>query len=201
MPIIIFKQGKTLVAFPVALKTKSDAKLGSEFLTNLDPSKNLGQVALELNDLLEQNGLSPNKYQLYFAGSESQTLFDDMGDMSAAFNKAIQDLDSLPQIADVRDWMNPEFTKDNLVEDISTPFDINNDPLSSAKPVINLGEDGAVIYEDNWEDIFEKTGELSEEAATDIASKIVEEKVEENLDNSEKDSTFANKKESRKKAG
>jgi hypothetical protein len=198
VPIVVFKQGNVLVAFPVALKTKSDIKMGTEFLENIDPSKNLGQVALELNALLEQNGLSPIKYQLYFAGSESQTLFNDMGDMSSEFAKAIQDLDSLPQVADVRDWMNPEFTKDNLVEDIQTPFDLNNDPLSSAKPVIDLGEDGVVIYKDNWEDVFARTGELPEEAATEIASKIVEEKVEENLDTSEKSSTFANKKESRK---
>ena len=198
VPIVVFKQGNVLVAFPVALKTKSDTKIGTEFLDNIDPSKNLAQVSLELNELLEQNGLSPINYQLYFAGSESQTLFNDMGEMSSEFTKAIQDLDSLPQVADVRDWMNPEFTEENLVEDISTPFDMNNDPLSSAKPVIDLGEDGAIIYKDNWEDIFARTGELPEEVATEIASKIVEEKAEENLDNSEKSSTFANKKESRK---
>ena len=198
VPVVVFKQGNVLVAFPVALKTKSDTKIGTEFLDNIDPSKNLGQVSLELNALLEQNGLSPIKYQLYFAGSESQTLFNDMGEMSSDFNKAIEDLDSLPQVADVRDWMNPEFTKENLVEDIQTPFDMENDPLSSAKPVIDLGEDGVVIYKDNWEDVFARTGELPEEAATEIASKIVEEKVEENLDSSEKSSTFANKKESRK---
>lgn len=198
VPIIVFKQGNVLVAFPVALKTKSDTKIGTEFLENIDPNKNLGQVSLELNELLEQNGLSPINYQLYFAGSESQTLFNDMGEMSPEFIKAIQDLDSLPQVADVRDWMNPDFNKENLVEDISTPFDMNNDPLSSAKPVIDLGEDGAVIYKDNWEDVFSRTGELPEETATEIASKIVEEKAEENLDSSEKSSTFANKKESRK---
>jgi hypothetical protein len=186
VPVIVFKQGKYLVAFPVALKTKSDIKLGQQFLEKLDgtPGKlDMAKVAIELNNLLEQHNLSPSKYGLYYAGVESETLSDDNGQYSADLNKAIQDLDAIPQVADVRDWMQPEFKREDLAGDILVPFDLNDNPLSSPKIVLDLSSNKVVVYENTEEG----------PSQADIQSKvesIIEKEVEESLDNSKNDSTF-----------
>jgi hypothetical protein len=194
LPVIVFKQGEYLVAFPVSLKTKSDIKLGNEFLDNIKPGYNMGKVAIELNNLLEQHHLSPSKYQLYYAGAESETLFNEQGNNSEDFNKAITDLNKIPQVADVRDWMEPEFKKEDLAKDILIPFDLNNNPLSSPKIVLNLDSDSVVIYKNADE-------ETSQADAQDEAGKIIAEIVDENLQNNEESNTFAEpKKEAAKKA-
>ena len=184
LPVIVFKQGEYLVAFPVSLKTKSDIKLGDEFLKNITPGVNMGKVAIELNNVLEQHNLSPSKYQLHYAGIESETMFDEQGNNSEDFNKAITDLNSIPQVADVRDWMETEFKKEDLAGDILVPFDMDNNPLSSPKIVLNLDANSIVVYKDAEEGV-------SQEGAQNAAGEIIKKEVNENLDKNKEKPTFA----------
>ena len=188
LPVIVFKQGEYLVAFPVALKTRSDIKLGDEFIKTVKPGDNMGKVAIELNNLLEQHHLSPSKYGLHYAGVESETLFDEQGNNSEDLTRALNDLNSIPQVADVRDWMEPGFKKEDLAGDILVPFDLNNNPLSSPKIVLDLDSSRVVIYEDT------ENGP-SEADIKNAAEKIITEIVDENLQNNEESDTFAKTKE------
>ena len=194
LPVIVFKQGEYLVAFPVSLKTRSDIKLGDEFLKTITPGSNMGKVAIELNNLLEQHHLSPSKYSLHYAGIESETMFDEQGNNSEDFNKAIADLNAIPQVADVRDWMDPGFKREDLASDILVPFDLNNNPLSSPKIVLDLDSNRVVVYE-NRED-----GPTEEDIQT-AAKNNIEEETEKNLQTNQKSTTFAEtKKEAKNEA-
>jgi hypothetical protein len=166
----VFKQGKYLVAFPMQLKT-TEAKLGDTTIDELASSKNLGAGVLALNNTLANNGLSPAAYNLYYVDSDNQSLFSDNGQMSNSLSKAIEDLNKVKQTVDVSTWMLPEHTKANLTNEASVAIDIENNPLSSPKPIINL--DKMVDIKRDWYSDAITTGNLSLEKATEISNKIL----------------------------
>jgi hypothetical protein len=170
LPIVVFKQGKYLVAFPMQLKT-TEAKLGDTTIDELASSKNLGAGVLALNNTLANNGLSPAAYNLYYVDSDNQSLFSDNGQMSNSLSKAIEDLNKVKQTVDVSTWMLPEHTKANLTNEASVAIDIENNPLSSPKPIINL--DKMVDIKRDWYSDAITTGNLSLEKATEISNKIL----------------------------
>jgi len=170
LPIVVFKQGKYLVAFPMQLKT-TEAKLGDTTIDELASSKNLGAGVLALNNTLANNGLSPAAYNLYYVDSDNQSLFSDNGQMSNSLSKAIEDLNKVKQTVDVSTWMLPEHTKASLTNEASVAIDIENNPLSSPKPIINL--DKMVDIKRDWYSDAITTGNLSLEKATEISNKIL----------------------------
>lgn len=170
LPIVVFKQGKYLVAFPMQLKA-TEAKLGDTSIDELASSKNLGAGILAFNSTLANNGLSPAAYNLYYVDTDNQSLFSNNGQMSNSLAKAVEDLNKVKQTADVSTWMLPEHTKENLVNEASIAVDIENNPLSSPKPIINLEK--MVDIKRDWYSDAIATGNLSLEKATEISNKIL----------------------------
>ena len=74
LPIVVFKQGGYIVAFPMNLK-QGEVQIGDKALESLMQSDNLGTGVLELNNTLANNGLSPSKYNLFYLGEDNQSLF------------------------------------------------------------------------------------------------------------------------------
>jgi hypothetical protein len=170
LPIVVFKQGKYLVAFPMQLKA-TESQLGETAIDELVNAKNLGAGALQFNNTLANNGLSPATYNLYYANANTQSLFSANGEMSDSLARAINDLNKIRQTADISTWMLPEHTKENLVNEASVAIDIENNPLSSPKPIINL--DKMVDIKRDWYSDAILTGNMSLEKATEIANKIL----------------------------
>ena len=170
MPIVVFRQGKYLVAFPMQLKA-TESQLGETAIDALVNAKNLGAGALEFNNTLANNGLSPATYNLYYANINTQSLFSANGEMSDSLSRAIEDLNKVKQTVDVSTWMLPEHTKDNLVNEASVAIDIENNPLSSPKPIINLEK--MLDFSTDWYSELRSKGTLSLEKATEIANKML----------------------------
>ena len=170
LPVIVFNQGKYLVAFPMQLK-ETASNIGDSAAKSLIESDNLGAAALEFNKTLADSGLSPASYNLYHVSEDSQSLVDINGNPSESLLKAIDDLNKVKQTADVSTWMLPEHTKEDLINEASIAIDIENNPLSSPKPVINL-EKMVEIKRDWYSDAI-ATGNLSLEKATEISNKML----------------------------
>jgi hypothetical protein len=170
LPIVVFRQGKYLVAFPMQLKA-TESQLGETAIDALVNAKNLGAGALEFNNTLANNGLSPATYNLYYANVNTQSLFSANGEMSDSLSRAIEDLNKVKQTVDVSTWMLPEHTKDNLVNEASVAIDIENNPLSSPKPIINLEK--MLDFSTDWYSELRSKGTLSLEKATEIANKML----------------------------
>jgi hypothetical protein len=168
LPIAVFKQGQYLVAFPMNLK-EGDTKIGDKALETLMQSDSLGKGVLELNNTLANNGISPSKYNLFYLSEDNQSLFTE-DKMTSSLEEAINKLNEVRQVADVTEWMSPDHTKENLVDQASIAIDITNNPLTSPKPIINLNR--MVEFKDDWYAEALRTGELSDEKAIEIATKI-----------------------------
>jgi hypothetical protein len=170
LPVIIFNQGKYLVAFPIQLKELA-SNAGDTAVQKLMETENLGSAVLEFNQTLAVNGLSPASYNLYHVGEDAQTLVDMNGNFSEPLLRAISDLNKVKQTVDVSTWMSTEHTKENLVSEASLAIDIENNPLSSPKPIINL--DKMVEIKRDWYSDAIATGNLSLEKATEIFNKMM----------------------------
>ena len=170
LPVIVFNQGKYLVAFPVQLKEVA-SNMGDTAAQDLMDANNLGTAMLEFNKTLADNGLSPATYGLYHVSTDSQSLVDINGNPSESLIKAISDLNKVKQTVDVSTWMLPEHTKENLANEASVAIDIENNPLSSPKPIINL--DKMVEIKRDWYSDAIATGNLSLEKATEIFNKMM----------------------------
>jgi hypothetical protein len=170
LPIVVFKQGKYLVAFPIQLKS-TEAKLGDTAIDELVNAKNLGFGALQFNNILANNGLSPANYNLYYTSADTQSLFSANGEMSDSLTKAIDDLNKIRQTADISTWMLPEHTKENLATEASVAIDIENNPLSSPKPIIDLNK--VIDFKADWYSEAIRTDVIGVEKATEIANKII----------------------------
>lgn len=170
LPVVVFQQGKYLVAFPMQLKA-AEAKLGDSALDSLLSAKNLGAGVLEFNNTLANNGLSPATYNLHYINAETQTLFSEDMKLSDSLNTAIEDLNKKKQTVDVSTWILPEHSKENLVNEASVAIDIDNNPLSSPKPIINLEK--MIDFTRDWYSDAVATGNISIEKATEIANKMI----------------------------
>lgn len=170
LPVVVFSQGKYLIAFPMQLK-ETASNMGDMAADNLAGAKNLAVGALEFNKTLADNGLSPATYNLYYLSGDNQSLSDMNGKASENLLRAIADLNKVKQTVDVSTWMLPEHSKEDLVNEASLAIDIENNPLSSPKPIINL--DRMVDFTRDWYSELQATGELSDEKAAEIANKIL----------------------------
>jgi hypothetical protein len=149
----------------------TESQLGETAIDELVNSKNLGSGALQFNNTLANNGLSPATYNLYYANADTQSLFSANGEMSDSLAKAINDLNKVRQTADISTWMLPEHTKENLVNEASVAIDIENNPLSSPKPIIDLNK--VIDFKADWYSEALRTDVLGAEKATEIANKII----------------------------
>jgi len=169
LPVVVFTQGKYRVAFPMNLK-EVDSNMGDKALASLKNSNNLGSGILEFNNILAKNGISPSKYNLYYVNGDNQSLFEN-GTVSDALSKAVEELNTVKQVANVAEWMSPNHTKETLVNEASTAIDISNNPLTSPKPIIDFSR--IVDFKADWYSEAIRTGELPDEKAAEIANKVV----------------------------
>jgi hypothetical protein len=171
VPVIVFKQGNYLVAFPVRLR-KTSKNLGAQaqdILANADsPSK----AVIELNKLLSNNGLAPKNYNLYYTDPNSQTLFDENGNYSEAVQKAIEDLNKKQDFNSPMNWN----SVDDVVASSVINIDLENTPLVSPKPVLAF-EDMIDIQRDVFQR-YQNGEELTPSEVTEFAEKQIEDWIE-----------------------
>lgn len=176
-PVVVFRQGKYLVAFPLNLK-KVNNNIGDTFLTNMlseletDGGRSLGTLVLELNQLLVDNNLSTTKYDLHFLDMENQTLFDQDGNVTRNLQEAVNDLNKVEETADVQSWMNQAYSAEDLVNDASIALDMTDTMLSSPKPIIDLDGPGLVESVKDWREEA-LLGDLSDEKASELLDKFI----------------------------
>lgn len=170
LPVVVFRQGKYLVAFPMQLK-ELNSRLGDTAQEELANAKNFAAGLLAFNNTLANNGLSPASYGLYYASEDVQSLYKPDRTLSDSFLQAVNDLNKIKQTVDVSTWMLPEHTKDNLVGEASIAIDIENNPLSSPKPIIDFNK--VIDFKADWYSELLSKGTISTEKATEIANKIL----------------------------
>ena len=168
-PVVVVKQGKYLVAFPIALK-ESEANLSDQVTEIFTESKNKAEATLKLNQLLADNGFSPASYNLFYMDENNQNLIDSEGFPTQDLMRAINDLAGVRNVSSVKDWMLPEHTTADLANEASIGVDMTNNIFSSPKPIIEL-DDLREIFRD-WYSEALKNGDVTEEKAVEIATKI-----------------------------
>lgn len=168
-PIVVVKQGKYLVAFPVALK-ESETNLVDQVLGIFTKSKNKAEAALGINQLLADNGFSPTDYNLFYIDENNQNITNEEGLPTEDLQKAFNDLAGVKNVTSVADWMLPEHTVEDLANEASIGVDMTDNMFSSPKPIIEL--DNLKEGLEDWYTEALRNGDVSEEKALEIAIKI-----------------------------
>lgn len=102
-PIIVIEENGMPIAYPVTLKTR-DKNLGTEIL-NKGLSK--GQLVLEMNKALKENGIDTN---LYYISDENTNMFELDGKTSALLEDYIKQLDQVQdKVNFIEEYKNPNF--------------------------------------------------------------------------------------------
>ena len=168
-PVVVVKQGKYLIAFPIALK-ESQTDLAEQVAEIFSTSKNRAEAALKLNQLLADNGFSPASYNLFYVDENNQNIVDSDGKPTENLLKAVGDLASVRNVSSVKDWLLPEHTTTDLANEASIGVDMADNMFSSPKPIIELDDLKELIRD--WYAEALKEGDVSEEKAIEIATKI-----------------------------
>jgi hypothetical protein len=166
VPIIVFRQGEHLIAYPLTLK-KTQKSLGGKVQEILDTFESPSRAVVEINKLLKSQGLSPKSYNIYYTDRDNQTLFNENGTLSDGIQRAISDLDNAMDFVTPQEWNSVE----DVVNSANINVDLNNRPLNSPKPVLNFTE--MIELKGDWYSEFKRTGEITEEKATEIANKAL----------------------------
>ena len=167
-PVVVVKQGKYLVAFPIALK-ESETNLVDEALGIFTKAKNKAEAALGINQLLADNGFSPTDYNLFYIDENNQNLTNQEGLPTEDLQKAFDDLAQVKNVSSVSNWVLPEHTVENLVNEASIGVDMTDNMFSSPKPIIEL--DNLREGLKDWYTEALRNGDVSEEKALEIAIK------------------------------
>mgnify|MGYP001038762017 CR=1 FL=1 len=166
VPIIVFRQGEHLIAYPLTLK-KTQKSLGGKVQEILDTFESPSKAVVEINKLLKSQGLSPKSYNIYYTDRDNQTLFNENGTLSDGIQRAISDLDNAMDFVSPQEWKSVE----DVVNSANINVDLNNRPLNSPKPVLDFTE--MIELKGDWYSEFKRTGEITEEKATEIANKAL----------------------------
>ena len=168
-PVVIVKQGKYLVAFPIALK-ESETNLVDQALGIFTKSKNKAEAALKVNQLLADNGFSPTSYNLFYIDENNQNITNEEGLPTEDLQKAFDDLAGVKNVTSVVNWMLPEHTVEDLANEASIGVDMTDNMFSSPKPIIELDDLREGLKD--WYTEALRNGDVSEEKALEIATKI-----------------------------
>lgn len=174
VPVIVFKQGKFFVAYPVSLVKRTASK--SDEVANILANRKLNntQKATEINNYLTQNRINPKDFGLFYVTQDNQNMFDG-AEMSTQLSTAVAALAGLQDSVDVEQWINGEYDKDQLIEDIEITIDLENRPLRSPKVIIDFN--GAASTENvlSWYEEWVNNGAVTDEKINEIANKVVAE--------------------------
>lgn len=180
-PIIVFKQGKFLVAYPVNL-VKRPSDRGSEIANILTKrSLNNTQKATQINNYLAQNNINPKDFGLYYISENNQNMFNE-NQISDELNTALVALNEIQDVVDVQEWVRGDYSKEQLINDAQITIDLTNRPLRSPKVVLDFSQSMSTESSLTWYEQWLNTGEISEEKIVEIANKIVAENT--NMDGS-----------------
>lgn len=176
VPVIVFKQGKFLVAYPVSLVRRPANREGeiASILTNR--RLNNAQKATEINNYLVQNKISPKNFGLYYVSETDQNMFVGT-EISPALNTALAALSGVQDFVDVSDWVNGDYAKEQLVNDVEITIDLTNRPLRSPKVIIDFSAAASTESVLTWYEEWVNTGTISDEKINEIASKMVAESL------------------------
>lgn len=171
IPVVIFKQGSYLVAFPVSL-VKRDTNKAADIESVLKTGRmNKAQKATIINGILTENGITPD---LYYNTVEDQNLYNEDGSISPKLTSYIEELSKRKETADVREWADKNHDKNTLIEDITLTIDLENKVLRSPKAVIDFNNAVNNEVGTPWYDNYISTGDISQEQVNIIANRAVE---------------------------
>lgn len=175
VPVIVFKQGKFLVAYPVSL-TRREANQGNE-VANILTNRRLNntQKATQINNFLVQNKISPKDFGLYYVSEDNQNMFNG-AEMSPELNAAVVALNTIQDTANVEDWLAEAYPKEQLMQDAQITIDLTQRPLRSPKLIIDFSE-ATSTDSLTWYEQWVNDGTISEEKINEIASKLVAESI------------------------
>ena len=171
VPVIIFKEGNYLVAYPVSLVKREDNK-GADIEAVLKTNRiNKAQKATQINGILSENGITPD---MYYNTAEDQNLYNGDGSVSDKLSRHIEVLSNKKETADVRDWTDSNHDKNTLLEDITLTIDLEGRVLKSPKLVLDFKNAMNNEVGTPWYDNYLATGEISQEDVNIIANKAIE---------------------------
>ena len=150
LPIVVLKEGNTLIAYPVSLNTV-DKMLGQEIMDRNLPK---AQLATELNKQLKANGIDSN---LFFIASDNTNMFEADGKTSQELETAIEALNKVQDKPEyTKTWFESNHSKDNLKAEASINVNMNSGQMFlSPKIVVSLND---------WTEVANTTERLSEKA-------------------------------------
>lgn len=174
IPVIIFKQGEYLVAYPVTLNARenTNAQELNKILTS--PRLNNSEKTTLINSILSENNIKPD---LFYNTSDNQNLFNEEGLPTEKLNYYIDTLSNQIETVKVEDWLRKDYDKSNLLNDISITINLEERVLKSPKLIIDFENLEANNLNNSWYDNYISTGEISEEKVNEIANKVVESNI------------------------
>jgi len=176
IPVVVFKQGEFLVAYPVSLVKRAGDR-GVEVAKILSNRRiNNAKKATQINNYLTQNKLNPKDYGLFYISEDNQNMFNGT-ELSDKLNEALTLLGGIQDFVNVEEWLKPGYNKDNLVNDAQITIDLANRPLRSPKVIVNFNEAASTESPLSWYEEWVNTGAISEEKINEIANKIVAESL------------------------
>lgn len=113
IPIVLFKRGKHLIAFPITMNKTVSPKVEQLDTILSDPRGQEKDKIKEINNLLIQNKISPAKYQLT--------------ELNTAKIEAIRlELEQFKDFVTADELANVKYNKSNLVNDAQITLDLEN---------------------------------------------------------------------------
>lgn len=122
LPIVIVKEGETLVAYPVSI-VKNDSKKGDEIV---DQGLTAPQLAIALNKELKKAG--KRTVELYYYSVDEQNMYNADGTPTETLQGAIDLVNSIKTKVDYKTtWFTPEHTKEQLRAEATVNINLEED--------------------------------------------------------------------------
>ena len=154
VPFIVFKHGNKKVAYPVSLVTTANPASNAVVDINNTETLTAGEKIVKINDILLENGISPQEYDLMNTDAEI---------IDKKIDEIIERLVSKEIKPDLNNWL--ESNKSILKTEAIISIDLENRPLKSPKVMLDFAA----------AELSEEIEQVANEAAT------IETEVEESL--------------------
>lgn len=164
VPVVVFRRGSQLVAFPVNLKTTQSTQ-GTEIVSLFnDPALPLGQAIKQANQMLLDNGFPAT---LYYRGQQDQNVLNNDGSLS---ENVIEASNKLNQTNATFNFLDVQ--QEQLNEVVSSPINFGSNPITSPKIVMDFDQ----VIDTNKLPVVEEVVEESKKAKVDIIKSVEKEK-------------------------
>lgn len=170
IPVIVFKEGQYLVAYPVSL-TKTNVDKVSEVNKILNSKMNRAEKATLINAIFAENGMTPS---LEYKTAEDQNMYDtESGKVNAEVQGRIDQLAAKEDFVDVVDWLEPGHDKNKLMDEVTVTLNLEERALKSPKLIVDFKNAERNDKSIPWYDVFLTTGETTEEQINILANKVL----------------------------